>query len=48
MAARRRRSPSLRRCLGLLLRSGLLDNLSILKEYANNADRFWNEALQAM
>ncbi|AVA20222.1 MULTISPECIES: ABC transporter permease [unclassified Rhizobium] len=31
--------------LGIILRSGLLDNLSIMKEYANNADKFWNEAL---
>ncbi|MGV1759303.1 ABC transporter permease [Rhizobium sp. A22-96] len=28
-----------------ILRSGLLDNLSIMKEYANNADKFWREAL---
>lgn len=28
-----------------VLRSGLLDNLSIMKEYANNADKFWREAL---
>lgn len=30
----------------LVLRSGLLDNLSIMKEYANNADKFWHEALR--
>lgn len=28
-----------------VLRSGLLDNLSIMKEYGNNADKFWREAL---
>ncbi|PST23393.1 ABC transporter permease [Rhizobium sp. JAB6] len=32
--------------LVLVLRSGLLDNLSIMKEYANNADKFWHEALR--
>ncbi|NLR98842.1 ABC transporter permease [Rhizobium sp. P38BS-XIX] len=31
--------------LAAVLRSGLLDNLSIMKEYANNADKFWHEAL---
>ncbi|MBB3287509.1 MULTISPECIES: ABC transporter permease [unclassified Rhizobium] len=31
--------------LTVVLRSGLLDNLSIMKEYANNADKFWHEAL---
>ncbi|MDL2404968.1 ABC transporter permease [Rhizobium calliandrae] len=31
--------------LGVILRAGLLDNLSIMKEYGNNADKFWNEAL---
>ncbi len=31
--------------LAVVLRSGLLDNLSIMKEYANNADKFWHEAL---
>jgi osmoprotectant transport system permease protein len=31
--------------LGVILRTGLLDNLSIMKEYGNNADKFWNEAL---
>jgi osmoprotectant transport system permease protein len=29
---------------GLLLTSGRLDGLSIMKEYANRADVFWNEA----
>ena len=28
-----------------VLRSGLLANLSIMKEYGNNADKFWHEAL---
>lgn len=28
-----------------VLRSGLLNNLSIMKEYVNNADKFWHEAL---
>lgn len=28
-----------------ILRSGLLDNLSIMKEYVNNSDKFWREAL---
>lgn len=32
--------------LAVVLRSGLLDNLSIMKEYANNADKFWHEALR--
>ena len=32
--------------LVLVLRSGLLNNLSIMKEYANNADKFWHEALR--
>ncbi|AGB69971.1 QAT family ABC transporter, ATP-binding protein [Rhizobium tropici CIAT 899] len=32
--------------LAIVLRSGLLDNLSIMKEYANNADKFWHEALR--
>ncbi|MFS8048405.1 ABC transporter permease [Rhizobium sp. BR 314] len=31
--------------LAAVLRSGLLDNLSIMKEYANNADKFWHEAV---
>ena len=31
--------------LAAVLRSGLLDNLSIMKEYGNNADKFWHEAL---
>ncbi|MGG6897562.1 MULTISPECIES: ABC transporter permease [Rhizobium] len=31
--------------LAMVLRSGLLNNLSIMKEYANNADKFWHEAL---
>jgi len=31
-----------------VLRSGLLDNLSIMKEYGNNADKFWREALGHM
>ena len=31
--------------LAVVLRSGLLDNLSIMKEYANNAGKFWHEAL---
>ncbi len=31
--------------LAVVLHSGLLDNLSIMKEYANNADKFWHEAL---
>ncbi|MQB44274.1 ABC transporter permease [Rhizobium sp. ICMP 5592] len=31
--------------LGLIFKSGLLDNLSIMKEYANNTDKFWNEGL---
>lgn len=30
--------------VGLLLRSGAWDSLSILKEYFNRADSFWNEA----
>ncbi|CAN7160438.1 ABC transporter permease [Rhizobium rhizogenes] len=29
--------------LGVIFKSGLLDNLSIMKEYANNTDKFWNE-----
>ncbi len=31
--------------LAAVLRSGLLDDLSIMKEYANNAGKFWHEAL---
>ena len=31
-----------------VLRSGLLDNLSIMREYGNNADKFWREALGHM
>ncbi|WEO65313.1 ABC transporter permease [Rhizobium rhizogenes] len=31
--------------LGVIFKSGLLDNLSIMKEYANNTDKFWNEGL---
>ncbi|MBM7044510.1 MULTISPECIES: ABC transporter permease [Rhizobium] len=34
--------------LAAVLRSGLLDNLSIMKEYGNNADKFWREALGHM
>lgn len=32
--------------IGLLLASGHLDGLSIMKEYANRADVFWSEALR--
>ncbi|TKT80287.1 ABC transporter permease [Aquamicrobium sp. LC103] len=35
-------------CLGLILRSGAWDGLSILKEYANRADSFWSEAARHM
>jgi osmoprotectant transport system permease protein len=31
--------------LVLFLRSGLLDSLSIMREYANRGDQFWSEAL---
>jgi osmoprotectant transport system permease protein len=31
--------------LGFIFKSGLLDNLSIMKEYANNTDKFWNEGV---
>ncbi|WP_047461467.1 ABC transporter permease [Rhizobium rhizogenes] len=31
--------------LGIVFKSELLNNLSIMKEYANNADKFWSEAL---
>jgi osmoprotectant transport system permease protein len=30
--------------LAVILTSGLLEDLSIMKEYGNNADKFWNEA----
>jgi osmoprotectant transport system permease protein len=31
--------------LGIVLRSGLLDSLSIMREFANRGDQFWAEAL---
>jgi osmoprotectant transport system permease protein len=31
--------------LGIALRSGLLDSLSIMKEFATRADQFWSQAL---